>query len=203
MDIRLDKLSKRFKKEWIVKGLTLEIPAKTSLAITGANGSGKTTLLKIISSYMDATSGQVIFHDKEKEIQKETALSQISYAAPYINLIEEMSLKEHLDFHFRFRKNLLPLTEIARRSGLEKAVNKRVSEFSSGMKQRLKLALAIFSESNLLLLDEPTSNLDEYGIKWYQEEIREILGTKTILIASNQRYEYDFVQQILTITDHR
>ena len=116
--------------------------------------------------------------------------------------LEEMTLAEHLDFHFQFKTPTIAKKDIIERSGLSGASNKFIGDFSSGMKQRLKLGLALFSQSSLILLDEPTSNLDEQGISWYQKEIKKIKGQCTIIIASNMRYEYEFVDQHLMVSDH-
>jgi ABC-type multidrug transport system ATPase subunit len=201
LDIRLDHISKRFGKQWIFRKLDYHFQANTAHAICGHNGSGKSTLLKIISGYNTATSGKITYHLKGNPIQLEGQVTQVNYAAPYQHLLEELTLSEHLDFHFQFKENLISLPEIVERVGLKGAQNKFVGDFSSGMKQRLKLGLALFSKGSLLLLDEPTSNLDEQGIQWYQEEIKEKKGHCTIIIASNLRYEYDFVDHQLTITD--
>lgn len=201
MNIHLDHISKRFGKQWIFKKLNYQIESNSAHAICGRNGSGKSTLLKIISGYNTATSGKINYQLGENQIELEDHISAVNYAAPYQHLLEELTLEEHLDFHFQFKESLLPTSEIIDRVGLKGAQNKFVGDFSSGMKQRLKLGLALFSQGQLLLLDEPTSNLDEQGIAWYKEEITKKKGDCTIIIASNLRYEYDFTDHQLTITD--
>lgn len=201
MKIHLDHISKRFGKQWIFRKLDYTIESKASIAICGRNGSGKSTLLKIISGYNTATSGKVTYWLNGLETQIEDQIASVNFAAPYQHLLEELTLKEHLDFHFRFKEKLLPQKEIIQRIGLKGSEQKFVGDFSSGMKQRLKLGLALFSKGSLLFLDEPTSNLDEQGISWYEEEILKKKGTCTIIIASNLRYEYDFVDHQLNITD--
>lgn len=201
MNIHLDHISKRFGKQWIFRKLSYQIESNSAHAICGRNGSGKSTVLKIISGYNTATSGKITYQQNGKQIRLEDHITAVNYAAPYQHLLEELTLQEHLDFHFEFKKNLIPPAEIIDRVGLKGAQNKFVGDFSSGMKQRLKLGLALFSEGSLLLLDEPTSNLDEQGIAWYKEEILKKKGDCTIIIASNLRYEYDFADHQLTITD--
>ncbi len=158
-------------------------------------------MLKIISGYNSATLGKITYQQNGQQIQLEDHITEVNYAAPYQHLLEELTLQEHLDFHFQFKKSLIAPSQILERVGLKGAQNKFVGDFSSGMKQRLKLGLALFSEGSLLLLDEPTSNLDEQGIAWYKEEILKKKGDCTIIIASNLRYEYDFADHQLTITD--
>ncbi|MDW3193199.1 MAG: ABC transporter ATP-binding protein [Cytophagales bacterium] len=201
MEIQLDHINKRFGKQWIFKKLDYKIESNSTHAICGRNGSGKSTLLKIISGYNTATSGKLVYRKNGQQIELENHITAVNYAAPYQQLLEELTLSEHLKFHFQFKESLISPEEIVARVGLEHAQNKFVGDFSSGMKQRLKLGLALFSQGSLLLLDEPTSNLDEQGIAWYKEEILKKKGTCTIIIASNLRYEYDFADHQLTITD--
>jgi ABC-type multidrug transport system ATPase subunit len=196
MNISIDNISKRFGKVWIFRDLSLEIPMGSSLAITGRNGSGKSTLLQIISSYMDPTIGKIDYDQPEP-------MSQISFVSPYLELIEELTLWEHLDFHFTFKKSTIDKVEMLNRASLTGSEDKLVGDFSSGMKQRLKLILAFFSETSILCLDEPTVNLDESGINWYREEIMAQKGQRTIIIASNQRLEFDFCEEVITVEEYK
>ena len=184
MRVKLNKVGKRFNKEWILRNLSLDIPSQSSLSITGANGSGKSTLIKLISAYMEPTSGNIQYFENKKTYPIESIPQSIGLAAPYVDLIEEFSLREHVEFHFKFRSTPFSLDEIIARTN-----------FQSGMKQRLKLALAIHAENKLLILDEPTSNLDQEGIEWYRDQILQKIGTCTIIVASNQRHEYDFISK--------
>lgn len=201
MEIQLKNISKRFGRQWIFRGLSQTIENKSSWAVCGRNGSGKSTLLKIISGYSTATQGSLSYLINGQPVSPEDHVDKIGYAAPYQNLLEELSLKEHLEFHFQFKSPTLPLQEIIDRAGLSGAENKFIGDFSSGMKQRLKLAMALFSENALIFLDEPTANLDEQGANWYIQEMKKIKGQCTIIIASNLRYEYDFTDHQLTVTD--
>ena len=156
--------------------------------------------MKILSGYQTATRGKVTYSVAGQKIHEEHLISRTSYVAPYLNLVEELTLSEHLDFHFTYKTPTIPKEEILIRSGLIGAKHKMIGEFSSGMKQRLKLALGLFSEGDLLLLDEPTSNLDEDGFNWYKQELVDLLGKKTILIASNQPTEYEVSKILIEIT---
>tara|TARA_B100000575_G_C23103418_1_gene636721 strand:+ start:1042 stop:1674 length:633 start_codon:yes stop_codon:yes gene_type:complete len=201
MRITLNKVGKRFNKEWIIKNLSLDIPSQSSLSITGANGSGKSTLTKLISAYMEPTSGNVQYFKNEKKWPIESIPYTIGLATPYLNLIEEFSLKEHLEFHFKFRKTPLTIDEIIKKLNFQFSIDKKIKDFSSGMKQRLKLALAIYGENQLIVLDEPTSNLDQEGIEWYRSEIQQKMGTCTIIVASNQPQEYDFIPYTINLSN--
>ena len=201
MRIKLNKVGKRFNKEWILKNLSLDIPSQSSLSITGINGSGKSTLIKLISAYMAPTSGDIQYFKNKKTHPIESIPQSIGLAAPYLNLIDEFSLKEHIEFHFKFRTTPFSLEEIIKRTNIQFSIDKKVKDFSSGMKQRLKLALAIYPENKLILLDEPTSNLDQEGIEWYRDQIKQKIGTCTIIVASNQPHEYDFIPYTINLTN--
>jgi len=201
MRIKLNKVGKRFNKEWIVKNLSLDIPSQSSLSITGANGSGKSTLIKLISAYMEPTSGNLQYFKNEKKWPIESIPFTIGLAAPYLNLIEEFSLKEHLEFHFKFRTTPYTINEIMKKSNFQFSIDKKIKDFSSGMKQRLKLALALYGENQLIVLDEPTSNLDREGIEWYRSQIQQKMGTCTIIVASNQLHEYDFIPYTINLNN--
>ena len=201
MRVKLNKVGKRFNKEWILRNLSLDIPSQSSLSITGANGSGKSTLIKLISAYMEPTSGNIQYFENKNIYPIESIPQSIGLAAPYVDLIEEFSLREHVEFHFKFRSTPFSLDEIIARTNFQFSIDKKVKDFSSGMKQRLKLALAIYAENKLLILDEPTSNLDQEGIEWYRDEILQKIGTCTIIVASNQQHEYDFIPYTINLSN--
>lgn len=162
-------------------------------AITGENGSGKSTLIKIIAGVIAPSKGKVKFIEKGKTVEKEHIHKILGITAPYLDLIEEFTLNEHLAFHSKFKdslfgKNIMDEIEIA---NLNKSLNKSIAEFSSGMQQRLKLILSCCYEAKVLLLDEPTSHLDTKGIEWYKDLIKRTSNERITLIASNNPNEYD------------
>ena len=205
LKIQLNEASKRFQYEWIFKNLNLELNQGDSLAITGGNGSGKSTLLKCLSGAIPISSGKISFEINGKEIPESDWYKSLAISAPYLELPEEFSLTEVIGFHFKFKK---PLNQIQPRELIEilyldEHKNKSVSQFSSGMKQRLKLGLALFSDVPLLMLDEPTSNLDKNGIAWYTELIKNHQNKRTILVCSNEPREYEFCSQKLKMEDFK
>jgi len=201
MEILLDKVSKRFNQDLLFKDLNHRFCAPLSYAITGPNGSGKTTLLKIISGMIPCTAGEVIYRKSNEIVDPDSIYKYISYVAPYMELPEELTLNEFLKFHFGLKPNLEGLSskDIAAMATLEHALNKPLHTFSSGMKQRVKLAIGIFSSTPVLLLDEPTTNFDESGTSWYKQEIKRVKSEKLIIISSNQRHEYDFCDQLIQL----
>ncbi len=203
MDIHLTGLGKKFNRDWIFKNLDTSLLSGQSYAIVGPNGSGKSTLLKVIAGYLPATTGTIAYSHKGLPVTDEDFYKHIIFAAPYLELIEEFNLTELLQFHFKFKK-IIPghtIDSIIELLGFNHSANKFIYNFSSGMKQRVKLALAFFSESNVLFLDEPTVNLDEEGIKWYFDQIKALSEDKLILIASNQKMEYQWASKVINISE--
>jgi ABC-type multidrug transport system ATPase subunit len=205
MQIILENLSKKYNREWIFRGINKSAITGKPLAITGPNGSGKSTLMLIISGWTIPTSGKISYLQNDSRILDDEIYREIDFIAPYTELIEELTLEEFLKFHFKFKSLLSEITieDIIRRANLNRDRRKYIRYFSSGMKQRLKLALGFYSSCPVLLLDEPTTNLDDYNKKWYFEEIKGIFGNKIIIIASNQPEEYTFAVDFVKIEDYK
>lgn len=205
MQITLQQVSKRYRYEWIFKGIDYQLVAGGRYAVIGPNGSGKSTLMKVLSGHLSPTKGQVSFVAEGKKIAPDDVYRHVSYAAPYIELIEEFTLVEALDFHQKF-KPLLPglsTDDVIDLLAFPKAKDKQVRHFSSGMKQRLKLALACCSASSLLLLDEPTTNLDAQGVDWYLALTERFLGQRTVVVASNVAVDYGFCEERIDILKYK
>lgn len=204
MKITLENLSKKYHREWIFKNFSAELVSGESYAITGPNGSGKSTLIQVISGALLPTSGTIVYAH-QKIISPEDIYQHISIASPYLELIEEFTLFEFLQFHFKFKviKKGMTIEDVINKTYLDSARNKYIKNFSSGMKQRLKLGLCFFSETPILLFDEPTSNLDEQGIAWYEEHIQSETSEKLILIASNQKAEYAHCRTIIDVNRYK
>jgi ABC-type multidrug transport system ATPase subunit len=203
--IQVKNASKRFHNEWIFKNLDLELSSGDTLAITGGNGSGKSTLLKCLSGAIPLTSGTIQYQAGSTQISEEHWFRSLALATPYLELPEEFTLSEVINFHFQFKSPLQNRTntEILEVLGLEKHKSKAISQFSSGMKQRVKLALAIFSEVPFLLLDEPTTNLDTQGLSWYLKLIQQYSPGRILVICSNDPREYDFCEKKITLEDFK
>lgn len=202
MQLILEGLSKRYPKNKLFENLNYTFDLNNVYAITGENGSGKSTLIKIIAGVIAASKGQVTFKSNGEFIEKEKIHSLLGITAPYLHLIEEFTLKEHLEFHKKFRpiRSNFDLKEEIEKANLHLSMNKAVSEFSSGMQQRLKLILCCAFESEILLLDEPTSHLDTKGVNWYKDLVNRASNDRITLIASNDPTEYaDFAEKIINI----
>jgi ABC-type multidrug transport system ATPase subunit len=192
ISIRLTDLSKRFNREWIFKNINYQFNSGQFYAITGPNGSGKSTLMQVLSGLVPPSSGKIMYSMGEGVIPSEEIYKHITYAAPYMDLIEEFTLEEHLRFHFSLRKMKegLDLNGLINILHLEKARKKHIGNFSSGMKQRVKLALAFYTQSDIIILDEPGTNLDEPTFNWYFQMLTRESGNSLVLIASNNPAEY-------------
>lgn len=200
MRIKLTNAGKRFNTEWIFRGLSYEFTTSNAYAITGANGSGKSTLLQIIAGATLYSEGTVDYFS-DKPINAEDVYKYIGFAAPYLELIEEMTLAEFLAFQHLLKPFSITtsIPSIISILGLENATHKQMRYFSSGMKQRVKLAQAVFSDVPIVLLDEPCTNLDRDGISLYLRLIEEYCSGRLVIVSSNEKEEYQFCSEILDI----
>jgi ABC-type multidrug transport system ATPase subunit len=185
-------LAKRFNREWIFRNLTFDFKSGNRYAITGPNGSGKSTLLHVLWGQTPQSSGKLTYHHGEKEIPGEDIYRHVAIAAPYLDLIDEFTLQEQLEFHFKLKKarfdlKVPDLIEIMR---LEHSRSKFLGNFSSGMKQRVKLALAFYTAADLIFLDEPGTNLDSTVFEWYLAEYQKLPSDVMVIVASNNPDEY-------------
>ena len=204
MNITLKNVGRRFNKEWIFKNIDFSFTDANKYAVLGPIGSGKSTLLSIVLGNLSTSEGEIAYHN-QGDIRVEEIYQYISFAAPYLDLVEEFTLQETINFHFQFKAYAdgLDATKVLNLRGLEKSQDKALKHFSSGMKQRTKLALACCASTPILILDEPTSNLDEQGIAWYLKLIEQYAADKMIIVGSNQAHEYSFCEHQLNISDYK
>lgn len=192
MIIEAEELGKRFNREWIFKNLTFSFQSGNTYAVTGPNGSGKSTLMQVLWGQMPASTGKLTYLDNGRIIPVEDIFQHVSIATPYMDVIDEFTLAEMLRFHFKFKsiRQGKTIEELMEMMELATSANKLISNFSSGMRQRVKLALAFYSDTQLLFLDEPTTNLDKKSTDWYLKNLYALPADTLILIASNQEHEY-------------
>lgn len=205
MKIILSDAGKRFNRDWIFRHFTFTFEQGRSYAITGANGSGKSTLLQVLSGSMHFNEGSCEWAIDNKQVANEEVYNHISICAPYLEVVEEMTLKEFLGFHHGFKPFLPSITidSIIARLGLEKAADKQIRYYSSGMKQRVKLAQCIFSDTAIVLLDEPCTNLDTAGIELYHQLVNEYCNNRLVIVSSNDKVEYNFCKEVISISDYK
>ena len=205
MKVSLTDAGKRFNRDWIFRHFTYTFEKGNSYAIIGPNGSGKSTLLQVLSGSMQLSEGGGQWVVGDGPLANEEVYKLVSICAPYLEVVEEMSLKEFLEFHHHF-KPFLPsfsVENIISIIGLQEAINKQIRFYSSGMKQRVKLAQAIFSDTPFLLLDEPCTNLDSTGIELYHRLIDQYCTSRLVIVSSNDEIEYSFCKAKINITDHK
>jgi ABC-type multidrug transport system ATPase subunit len=204
MNITLNNVGRRFNKEWIFKNIDFSFTSSQKYAVLGPNGSGKSTLLNILLGSLTPSEGEINFNNPEP-VQVESVYKHLSFAAPYLDLIEDFSLLETINFNFKFKPYVhgFDADKIVELLGMEKSKDKLLKNFSSGMKQRTKLALALCAATPILILDEPTSNLDQQGIDWYLNLIERFGTDKLIIVGSNQKHEYEFCNNQLLISDYK
>ena len=205
MKINLEHIGRRFNREWIFRDVNYVFETGSSYAILGANGAGKSTILQVISGSLSSSEGVISYTKDGVLLNPEHVFEHLSMAAPYLELIEEFTLSELIDFHFQFKKyrtglDRLQLIELM---GLKRSEFKALKHFSSGMKQRVKLALAFCSETEMILLDEPASNLDQQGLEWYLSLVKEFSADRMLIICSNQLQEYSFCKNQLNVADYK
>ena len=205
MKITAQNLGKKFRNEWIFRNLNYEFQSGESYTFVGANGSGKSTLLQVLSGFMPHSEGVINYNSSQKLLTIDEYYKHLVVAAPYLELIEDFTLTEIIEFHIKFKpfKDNLSINDFIEFIELSKAKNKEVKFFSSGMKQRVKLGLAFWSDCEILMLDEPTSNLDVEASKWYLRNVQEYSKNRLLLLCSNQPQEYEFCRNILNIQDYK
>jgi ABC-type multidrug transport system ATPase subunit len=205
MKITLENIGRRFNRDWIFRGVDHTFISGETYAILGPNGSGKSTLLQVINGSLSPSIGKLNYFYGDKPVEVEQVFQHLSLAAPYLELIEEFTLDEMIDFHFKFKayKQGIDKAAIIELLNLPGSKNKAIRYFSSGMKQRLKLALAFCADTPILMLDEPTSNLDTQGVDWYLSLVQQFALNRLTIICSNQEHEYSFCEHRLSIADYK
>lgn len=206
MQVQLLDIGRRFNQGWIFRHLDQTFKTNEHTVFRGANGSGKSTLLQIVLGNLTASEGEVKFLMNQEELDHEGLLHHVSICAPYQELIEEFTLLENLRFQaklMRFR-NGLSVDHIVDILRLKEHVNKELRSFSSGMKQRVKLAMAILADTQLVLLDEPASNLDQSGIAWYNDLVKEHKNDRLFLVCSNSLgEEFEFCSREIDLMNYK
>ena len=196
MKVVLDNIAKRFQYNWILQNIAIEIGDKEVLGISGRNGSGKSTLMSIISGYLSSTEGNISYFNEGQAIKRDEIYRYINQVGPYISLIKELTLPEQYAFHFKFRKiQQGDYSDFRIFLGMDYDESKQIGAYSSGMHQRLLIALCLYGAEPLLLLDEPTSYLDPKAKEWFYDKLSSQIGKKTIIVASNDVEDFQFCKK--------
>jgi ABC-type multidrug transport system ATPase subunit len=205
INITTNGLGKRFNREWIFRKFNYSFETGKMYAVTGPNGSGKSTLMQVLWGQSLPTSGTLVYHENGNEIPVTEIFNHISIATPYMDLVDEFTLQEQIDFHFKIKevRDGFRTDELPEIMYLHAARKKQIGNFSSGMRQRLKLGLAFYTKADIIFLDEPGTNLDEQAFNWYLEQVQIIQPTTLIIIASNNAEEYPGAFRIINISDFK
>lgn len=204
--IQISNAGKKFGREWIFRNVNLEITHGEKIVIIGLNGSGKSTLLQAMTGYLALNEGGVSYTNRQQKTEDEHLYKLISLASPYLELVEDFTLQEQIEHASIYKPFLktLNIAQIIELSGLSAHKDKYIKLFSSGMKQRLKLTLAILADTPVLFLDEPTTNLDATVIDWYKQMIHQYAMHKTIVVCSNSlKDEYSFCERTITMENFK
>ncbi|MGD0591774.1 MAG: ABC transporter ATP-binding protein [Bacteroidota bacterium] len=199
VSITADDLSKDFNRRPIFRGISFSLSSPSSLAITGKNGAGKSTLSKILAGLIGSTRGSLTYTLNDKQVSIEEFKHYIGFVSPYLNLYDEFTALENLQLLSRIRTT--PQQNESRMKDLLSIVNlwqrrdDLVGTFSSGMKQRLKYAFALLHNPIVLILDEPTSNLDEEGSEFVQRMVKQRKEEGILIVATNDKEEAGWCAQ--------
>lgn len=202
ISVHLDKVAKRFGYRYIFKNLSFKF-SDGIYGISGKNGSGKSTLLKVISGFMSYTDGHISYSFDSQQIKRSNIYQKVSVAAPYVNLIDEFTLPEIFSFHQDHKRldcngydDFLEILDYPYRP------DTFWKEYSSGMQQRVKLGLALLGDASLLILDEPTSFLDDKASDWFYSLLSQKNNGRLILIGSNDKRDFLQCRSIINIEDY-
>lgn len=199
MTVSIENISKKFNQHWVIRDFSATLEEGKAYVLLGSNGSGKSTLVRMLSGFLSPTSGHIHFRRGDKPIAADKLHQHIALAAPWADVVDDFTLAELLTFHGNFRKYVdgLRPADLVELSGLGGAASRQIRNYSSGMRQRVRLLLAICTESDLLLLDEPVANLDATGMTWYREMVERFRANRLTVVASNHQQEEFF------FCDHR
>ena len=186
--VELRDVGKRFVRQWVLEGLSATFRPGTTTGVRGSNGSGKSTLLRILAGQLRPSRGTARFlSPTARLLPPGQVYRRVGWTAPYLELPEELTIREYLEFHYGFKGLLAGYDTpgVLERIGLAGVRNRKLVDCSSGMRQRVLLAGALYSRSALLLLDEPSLTLDEASAAWFTDELRAVAPGRTVVVASN------------------
>ncbi len=197
LTITLNRVGKQFYRSWLFRGITTSMDAGEQIALIGTNGSGKSTLMRVIAGQMSPSEGKVNYIKKGTIIPAVDRYRYIAWAAPYLSVFPELTFPEHFRLQNRFSSPLVSAADALELLQLQSHRLKPLRYYSSGMLQRAKVGLALFQQSDILLLDEPTSNMDDHFSSMILALIRTYAQDRTLILASNLEREYgEIVRQI-------
>jgi heme exporter protein A len=199
-------LNKSFGRRLIFNDLKFNFNKAGVFGISGPNGSGKSTLLKIIAGIIGATKGKIVHKINDKEIDEEHLHNHLGFVSPYLVLYEEFSTYENLILFSEIRGisfNKERVDYLLNKFLLYKRKDDLLKTYSSGMKQRVKFIFALMHSPQLIILDEPTSNLDDEGKNSVYELVKEEGQKNIVLIASNEKNDLELCGDIVYLEKYK
>ena len=196
----LDSIEKTYHQRKIINNFSLTADFNQIIGISGRNGSGKSTLLKMISGFITPSQGTIYFLNPENNSLLNDWYQKISFLAPYIDIYQDFKLEDALHFHFKVKKiqSEFEIKDLIALSDLP--TNKLLKDFSSGMLQKLKIIIALYTQSDILLIDEPTEFLDSYAKSWFYKALEQQKNKRIILIASNNEEDFSLCDVVETLS---
>ena len=199
LKLEADNIAKWFGERKVFENIGFSLEPGQSLAVIGPNGSGKTTLLRIIIGLTPPTKGNISFLRDGKSLDFNIYRKELSLVSPYLSLYGSLTACENLRFLSKLNGNDIDnktINNVLEQVGLEGRGDDYVSEYSSGMQQRLKYAAALIKNPSVLLLDEPTANLDDFGKKKVFDLIKTYRPDSIFIIATNEKEEYSLAESV-------
>ncbi|MCS6990831.1 MAG: ABC transporter ATP-binding protein [Chitinophagales bacterium] len=205
MTITINHVARRFQSQWVFRDVHLRLSSGAQYALMGPNGSGKTTLLHLIGGFLMPTVGTIQYQIQQRPIDPQHLHRYLSFAAPYIELIDNFSVLELVRWQSRLKplKDGITAIDVLKQADLWPHAGKRVDALSSGLRQRLQLALALMAQTPLVLLDEPTANLDAESVLWYQQLLQAHSANRLVVIASNQEADLIHCTSHISVLDFK
>jgi ABC-type multidrug transport system ATPase subunit len=187
MHINLKQVGKRFGRHWIIRDFDADFRAGETIGVRGRNGSGKSTLLRILAGQLTPSRGKVSFSVSGKDVGVADRYRHVSWTGPYLEIVEELTIVEFLAFHFKLKplRAGLSLADLPKLLELDQVRNRKLADCSSGMRQRVLLGSALFADTPLLLLDEPSVTLDETAVAWFHQQLAVHTSDRLVFVASN------------------
>ena len=204
--LKADSVTKIFGRRLIFKDINFCFSNNVIFGISGHNGSGKSTLVKILTGILSPSRGAIVHQLNGNAIKMENLHDHIGFVAPYLVLYDEFTAEENLK-HFASIRGVEYNKEKADYLLNEFLIYDRredeVKGYSSGMKQRLKYIFALMHSPKLLVLDEPTSNLDNAGKETVYKIVKSEAGHSVILIASNEESDLALCSEVIKLEDFK
>jgi heme ABC exporter ATP-binding subunit CcmA len=205
IELRITSLAKQYGNNIVFSDLSFRVSSSV-IGIAGTNGSGKSTLLKCISGLLKPTAGHVQWSIDNQEVEKKDLRKTAGFVAPYVQLYEELTVRENLTFILRLRQaeNSTTIEDLLEELDARYFSESHFGELSTGQQQRIKLAAALIHKPRILILDEPGSNLDEKGKHTVKDVVdRHRKDQFLVLLASNQKQELDLCDNILDLNQRK